>query len=105
MDHTGILLGTASTDPQDISELIIGKYEATGTAAIVIPQSTAGMSFKVELVGGGIYTASMPPSTTYFDANKAYTFNLKLKANGITVTASIAAWTPEDGGSGDATLQ
>lgn len=106
VDHTGIGLGTASTDPQEKSELIIGKYEATnGTAAIVIPQSTTGMNFQVVLAGGGTYTASMPASTTEFIANKAYTFNLKLKANGITVTASIAAWTPKDGGSGDANLQ
>ena len=106
VDNTGITLGRASTNSEDIKELTIGKYEATnGTAAIVIPQSTTGMSFKVELVGGGTYTASMPASTTDFVANKAYTFNLTLKANGINVTASIAAWTPEDGGSGDATLQ
>ena len=105
VDNTGITLGTASTDPQYISELIIGKYEATnGTAAIVIPQSTTGMSFKVELVGGGTYTASMPASTTDFVANKAYTFNLTLKANGINVSADIAPWTSGTGGNGDATL-
>ena len=105
VDHTGILLGTASTNQQDIKELTIGKYEAiNGTAAIVIPQSTTGMSFKVELVGGGTYTAAIPNAPEKFVANKAYTYTLKLKANGITVTASIAAWTPEDGGSGDATL-
>ena len=105
VDHTGITLGTASTDPQDISELIIGKYEATGTAAIVIPQSTAGKSFQVVLAGGGTYTAAIPNAPEKFVANTAYTYTLTLKANGITVTASIDAWTPEDGGSGDATLQ
>ena len=105
VDHTGITLGTASTNSQDISELTIGKYEATGTAAIVIPQSTAGMSFEVVLAGGGTYTAAIPRDPGNFAPNTAYTYTLKLKANGITVTASIAAWTPEDGGSGDATLQ
>ena len=105
VDHTGITLGTPSTDSQDIKELTIGKYEATnGTAAIVIPQSTAGKSFQVVLAGGGTYTAAIPNAPEKFVANKAYTYTLKLKANGITVTASIAAWTPEDGGTGDATL-
>ena len=105
MDHSGISLGRASTNSQDIKDLTIGKYEAiNGTAAIVIPQSTAGMSFKVVLAGGGTYTAAIPNAPEKFVANKAYTYNLKLKANGITVTASIDAWTPEDGGNGDATL-
>ena len=105
VDHTGILLGTASTNSQDISELTIGKYETNGTAAIVIPQPTSTMKFKVELASGGTYTASIPSDPGNFAPNTAYTYTLKLKANGITVTASIDAWTPEDGGSGDATLQ
>ena len=105
VNHTGITLGTPITNSQDISELIIGKYEANGTAAIVIPQSTTGKSFQVVLAGGGTYTAAIPSDPGNFAANTAYTYTLKLKANGITVTASIDAWTPEDGGSGDATLQ
>lgn len=105
VDHSGISLGRASTNSEDIKELTIGKYEATnGTAAIVIPQSTTGMSFKVELVGGGIYTASMPAATTEFIANNAYTFNLTLKANGISISASINPWSTGTGGSGDAIL-
>ena len=106
VDHTGITLGTASTNSQDIKDLTIGKYEAiNGTAAIVIPQSTTGMSFQVVLAGGGTYTASIPSDPGNFAPNTAYTYTLTLKANGITVTASIAAWTPKDGGSGDANLQ
>lgn len=104
VDHTGILLGTASTNSQDIKDLTIGKYEANGTAAIVIPQSTTGMSFQVVLAGGGTYTAAIPSDPGNFAANTAYTYTLKLKANGITVTASIAAWTPGTGGNGDAIL-
>lgn len=105
VDHTGILLGTASTNSQDISELTIGKYEATGTAAIVIPQSTAGMSFKVVLAGGGTYTAAIPSDPGNFAANTAYTYTLTLKANGINISAQIATWGTQTGGSGDAILQ
>ena len=46
----------------------------------------------------------MPNTTTTFAANKEYTFTLTLKANAITVSASINAWTPGTGGSGDAIL-
>lgn len=105
VDHTGILLGTASTNQQDIKELTIGKYEAiNGTAAIVIPQPTSTMKFKVELASGGTYTASIPSDPGNFAPNTAYTYTLKLKANGITVTASIEDWTPGTGGNGDAIL-
>ena len=105
VDHTGILLGTASTNSQDISELTIGKYEATGTAAIVIPQSTAGMSFKVVLAGGGTYTAAIPSDPGNFAANTAYTYTLKLKANDISISAQINPWTAGTDGTGDANLQ
>ena len=44
----------------------------------------------------------MPNTTTTFAANKEYT--LTLKANAITVSASINEWTKLDGGSGNATL-
>lgn len=106
VNSTGITLGDLSNDGADKKELTIGDYVANdGTAAIVIPQSTAGMSFKVVLAGGGTYTASMPASTTEFIANNAYTFNLTLKANGINISAQIDSWTPQTGGDGNANLQ
>ena len=101
----GITLGSLSSDAGDKGELTIGTYNATnGTAAIVIPQSTGTMKFKVTLANGGSYTANMPNTTTTFAANKEYTFTLTLKANAITVSASINEWTKLDGGSGNATL-
>ena len=81
------------------------KYEATGTAAIVIPQSTAGMSFKVVLAGGGTYTAAIPSDPGNFAANTAYTYTLKLKANDISISAQINPWTAGTDGTGDANLQ
>ena len=105
VNGSGISLGNLSSDPGDKGELTIGTYATNGTAAIVIPQSTSSMEFKVKLTNGGTYTAAIPSAPANFVANTAYTYTLKLKANGITVTASIAAWTPEDGGNGDATLQ
>ena len=101
----GITLGSLSSDAGDKGELTIGTYNATnGTAAIVIPQSTGTMKFKITLANGGSYTANMPNTTTTFAANKEYTFTLTLKANAITVSASINEWTKLDGGSGNATL-
>lgn len=101
----GITLGSLSSDAGDKGELTIGTYDATnGTAAIVIPQSTSSMQFKVKLANGGSYTAAMPNTTTEFESNKEYTYTLTLKANAITVSASINAWTPRTGGSGDAIL-
>ena len=101
----GITLGSLSSDAGDKGELTIGTYNATnGTAAIVIPQSTGTMKFKVTLANGGSYTANMPNTTTTFAANKEYTFTLTLKANAITVSASINEWIKLDGGSGNATL-
>ena len=102
---SGIELGALSEDAGDKGELTIGTYNAeNGTAAIVIPQTTSTMQFKVILANGGSYTAAMPNTTTQFETNKKYTFTLTLKANGITVSAEIKPWTPVDGGSGDATL-
>ena len=101
----GITLGDLSAVAGDNGELTIGTYNATnGTAAIVIPQSTGTMKFKVTLANGGSYTANMPNTTTTFAANKEYTFTLTLKANAITVSASINEWIKLDGGSGNATL-
>lgn len=101
----GITLGDLSTVEGNKGDLTIGTYnEANGTAAIVIPQSTSSMKFKVTLANGGSYTAAMPSTTATFAANTEYTFTLKLKANEITVSASIKAWTPTDGGFGDAIL-
>ena len=104
VNGSGITLGNLSSDPGDKGELTIGKYATNGTAAIVIPQSTSSMEFKVKLTNGGSYTAAMPNTTTAFAANKEYTFTLTLKANGISISASIDPWDPETGGSGDATL-
>lgn len=101
---SGITLGALSGVEGDKGELTIGKYAIEGTAAIVIPQSTSSMQFKVTLANGGTYTAAIPNAPEKFVANTAYTYTLKLKANGITVTASIDAWAPVDGGSGDANL-
>ena len=101
----GITLGSLSSDAGDKGELTIGTYNATnGTAAIVIPQSTGTMKFKVTLANGGSYTANMPNTTTTFAANKEYTFTLTLKANAITVSAEINTWDKLDKGSHDATL-
>lgn len=101
----GITLGSLSSDTGDKGELTIGTYDATnGTAAIVIPQSTSSMEFKVKLANGGSYTAAMPNNTTAFAANTEYTFTLTLKANEISISADINVWTPATGGSGDATL-
>lgn len=104
VNGSGISLGNLSSEPGDKGELTIGKYATDGTAAIVIPQQTNSMEFKVKLANGGSYTAAMPNTTTSFDANKEYTFTLTLKANAITVSADINTWTKETGGSGNATL-
>ena len=104
VNGSGISLGNLSSDPGDKGELTIGKYATDGTAAIVIPQSTTSMQFEVKLANGGSYTAAMPNTTTEFESNKEYTYTLTLKANGITVNASINAWTPGTTGSGDAIL-
>lgn len=104
VNGSGISLGNLSSDPGDKGELTIGKYATDGTAAIVIPQSTTSMQFKVKLANGGSYTAAMPNTTTEFESNKEYTYTLTLKANAITVSASINVWTPGTGGSGDAIL-
>lgn len=105
VNGSGITLGNLSQDQDDKVELTIGTYDATnGAAAIVIPQSTSSMQFKVKLANGGSYTAAMPNTTTEFESNKEYTYTLTLKANAITVSASINAWTPGTGGSGDAIL-
>ena len=56
------------------------------------------------LANGGSYTANMPNTTTTFAANTEYTFTLTLKANGISISASIDPWSTGTGGSGDATL-
>ena len=103
VSSSGINITSTTTTVND--ELTIGNYiPDNGTAAIVIPQSTDDMKFKVELANGGTYTASMPSTTTEFAANTEYTFTLTLKANGITVSATIDEWTKKDGGLGDATL-
>ena len=104
VDGSGITLGNLSSVQEDKGELTIGKYATNGAAAIVIPQSASSMKFKVELDNGGSYTADMPNTTTQFEPNKEYTFTLTLKANAITVSASIKAWAQTDGGSSDATL-
>ena len=104
VNGSGISLGNLSSDPGDKGELTIGTYATNGTAAIVIPQSTSSMEFKVKLTNGGSYTAAMPNTTTDFAANTEYTYTLTLKANGITVSASINAWTTGTPGSGDAIL-
>ena len=104
VNSSGISLGNLSSASGDKGELTIGKYATNGTAAIVIPQSTSSMEFKVKLTNGGSYTAAMPNTTTDFAANTEYTYTLTLKANGITVNASINAWTPGTTGSGDAIL-
>ncbi len=100
----GITLGDLSSVPEDKGELTIGKYATNGTAAIVIPQSTSSMKFKVTLANGGSYTANMPNTTTQFETNKKYIFTLKLKANGISISADINDWGEGTGGTGDATL-
>ena len=106
VSSTGITLGALSNDGADKKELTIGDYVANdGTAAIVIPQSTSTMKFKVELASGGTYTAAIPSAPTNFVANTAYTYTLTLKANGINISAQIDPWTPGTDGTGDATLQ
>ena len=100
----GITLGDLSAVAGDNGELTIGTYDATnGTAAIVIPQSTTSMQFKVKLDNGGSYTAAMPNNTTAFAANTEYTFKLTLKANKISISADINPWTKATD-SGNATL-
>ena len=102
---SGISLGELSSDQSDKGVLTIGTYnEANSTAAIVIPQQTSSMQFKVKLANGGSYTADMPDSTPKFETNKEYTFTLTLKANAITVSAEINTWDKLDKGSHDATL-
>ena len=102
---SGITLGELSSDPSDKGELTIGNYiPENGTAAIVIPQTTSTMQFKVTLANGGSYTAAMPNNTTEFETNKEYTYTLRLKANGISVSAVINPWSKEDKGTHDAIL-
>ena len=103
VSSSGINITSTTTTGND--ELTIGNYiPDNGTAAIVIPQRTDDMQFKVNLANGGSYTAPMPSTTATFAANTEYTFTLTLKANGITVSATIDEWTKEDKGSVDATL-
>ena len=102
---SGINLGALSEDAGDKGELTIGNYiPENGTAAIVIPQTTNTMQFKVTLANGGSYTANMPDNTTEFETNKEYTYTLRLKANGISVSAVINPWSKEDKGTHDAIL-
>ena len=102
---SGITLGELSSDPSDKGVLTIGTYIPTnGTAAIVIPQTTSDMQFKVTLANGGSYTAAMPNNTPKFETNKEYTYTLRLKANAITVSAEINPWSKEDKGTHDAIL-
>ena len=102
----GITFGALSEDEGDKGELTIGNYiPDNGTAAIVIPQTTGNMQFKVTLANGGTYTADLPDSTPKFETNKEYTFTLTLKANAITVSATINDWGEKlDKGTHDATL-
>ena len=103
VSSSGINITSTTTTGND--ELTIGNYiPDNGTAAIVIPQRTDDMQFKVNLANGGSYTANMPNNTTEFETNKEYTFTLTLKANGISISADINEWNKEDGGSGDANL-
>lgn len=104
VNGSGITLGDLSAVAGDKGELTIGTYATNGAAAIVIPQSTNTMQFKVTLANGGSYTADLPDSTPKFETNKEYTFTLTLKANAITVSADINSWNPVNGGSGDANL-
>ena len=106
VSSTGITLGDLSNDGAEKKELTIGDYvENDGTAAIVIPQPTGTMKFKVELASGGTYTAAIPSAPTNFVANTAYTYTLKLKANDISISAQINPWTAGTDGTGDANLQ
>ena len=102
---SGITLGALSEVAGDKGELTIGKYAIEGTAAIVIPQSTTSMQFKVTLANGGTYTAAIPRAPENFVANTAYTYTLKLKANDISISAQINPWTAGTDGTGDANLQ
>lgn len=105
VSDAGITLGDLNAVSGDKGALTIGTYDATnGAAAIVIPQSTSSMKFKVTLANGGSYTADLPDSTPKFETNKEYTFTLRLKANGISVSAEINPWSEEDKGTHDATL-
>ena len=98
-------INITSTTTTGNDELTIGNYiPDNGTAAIVIPQRTDDMQFKVTLANGGSYTAAMPSNTATFAANTEYTFTLTLKANAITVSAEINPWDKLDKGSHDATL-
>ena len=105
VNNSGIVLGTLSSDPGDKIVLKIGEYNINGTAAIVIPQSTTGMKFNVELATGGTYSANIPNAPAEFAENTVYTYTLTLKANGINISAQINPWTAGTDGSGDATLQ
>lgn len=105
VNNSGILLGTLSSDPSDKIVLKIGEYNINGTAAIVIPQSTTGMKFNVELATGGTYSANIPNAPAEFAENTVYTYTLKLKANDISISAQINPWTAGTDGTGDANLQ
>ena len=62
------------------------------------------MQCKGTLANGRYYTAAMPNNTTEFETNKEYTYTLRLKANGISVSAVINPWSKEDKGTHDAIL-
>lgn len=108
IDKNGIGTITASTNEEDKErEITIGKYDANGTAAIIIPQViNSEMEFKVALTNGGNYTVKVPKpeSVSSFEEAKVYTYTLTLKAYNIEVSTSIKDWVSGGTGNGEAEL-
>ena len=68
-------------------------------AAIIPPQTIAATTqfIKVHLNSGGEYIYAVPAGGITFAAGTVYTYNITVGLYGITVSTSIANWTPGNG--------
>jgi len=86
----------------------ITKYVCSGVVVPMTLSSTGGDKlFEITLKNGSVYAYKTPTTSPIydFDAGKVYTYDITVKASGLTVTTSVKDWTPIAGETGNAVLQ
>jgi hypothetical protein len=73
--------------------------------AIIVPQTlTAGTAFITVHLAGGDLTYRLP-TTTVFASGKKYIYRLTANLNGITLSSTLAAWSPINPVDGNAVME
>ncbi len=93
---------TASGTAADIN--ITGATMTSSHVGIIVPQKiNSGTAFIEITYNSKTYTYSLS-STTTFGAKKAYTYNIKINAVGISVSTSITDWSSQTAVNGTVTI-